>query len=61
MIFRAQKAREAVVDREIMSLQRGDADREKMLKSVSEAMIQRAKALDRMVEEMKENRRGQNG
>lgn len=61
MIFRGDSAKTKAMKEEISHLERRDQERERTLSSMSVSIIARAKELDRMVEEMKEVRRGSNG
>lgn len=61
MIFRRQDQKINAVCKEISYLEAQDRLRESHLNTVSSALSRRASELDKLVEQMKESRRGQNG
>lgn len=61
MLFRTRMAKTKAVDEEIAIIQRTEIVREQKLDKLSQALVDRARELDKFVEEIKEIRRGQNG
>lgn len=61
MIFPAASRRTQKVDEEIDLLRRIEQSREEHLTTVSDSLVRRARELNKMVDEIKETRRGQNG
>ena len=61
MFFPRASKKTQMVDKEIDYIRSMEAKREQQLVTVSSSLLSRAKELERMVEEIKETRRGRNG
>lgn len=61
MMFPPASKRTQKVEEEIDFLRQIEEKREQQLATVSSSLVSRAKELERMVAEIKETRRGQNG